>query len=143
MRNARAHKFQWSGPTVHSSTVPQLSNKTLYIAGIEQIYRPPARETSQKETQKFKNNHFVSFKNIELHVFNRNNSSPIVQSNCPVQLSSPTVQSNCPVQLSSPTVQSNCPVHVLYYARLEKLHRKKDRSLKIIISFSSKTFHTL
>ena len=35
MRNARAHKFQWSGPTVHSSTVPQLWNKTLYIAGIE------------------------------------------------------------------------------------------------------------
>ena len=43
------------------------------------------------------------------------NPSPIVQSNCPVQLSSPTVQSNCPVQLSSPTVQSS-PVHVLYYA---------------------------
>ena len=35
MRNARAHKFQWSDPTVHSSALPQLSNKTLYIAGIE------------------------------------------------------------------------------------------------------------
>ena len=25
MRNARAHKLQWSGPTVHSSTVSRLS----------------------------------------------------------------------------------------------------------------------
>ena len=36
------------------------------------------------------------------------NSRPIVQSNCPVQLSSPTVQSNCPVQ-SSPCLVL-CPV---------------------------------
>ena len=71
---------------------PQFSNKPIVHSRHRGRY-----------TQKFKNNHFTFLKNIE------KNPSPIVQSNCPVQLSSPTVQSNCPVQLSS-------PVHVLYYA---------------------------
>ena len=74
---------------------PQFSKKTLYIADIEADIAP-ARETSQKETQKFKNNHFAFLKNIELRLFNRKES----QSNSPVQLSSPIVQSNCPVQSS-------------------------------------------
>ena len=43
----------------------RFSNKTWYIADIGADI-PPARETSQKETQKFKNNHFVFLKNIEL-----------------------------------------------------------------------------
>ena len=81
---------------------PRLSNKTLYIADIEADI--PPRETSQKERQKFKNNHFVFLKNIsytlesiKVRLFNRkeshSKSSPIVQSNCPVQLSRQTVQS--------------------------------------------------
>ena len=77
---------------------PRLSNKTLYIADIEADI--PPRETSQKERQKFKNNHFVFLKNIsytlesiKVRLFNRkeshSKSSPIVQSNCPGKLSSP------------------------------------------------------
>ena len=99
-------------------------HKTLYIADIETDI-PPPRETSQKERQEFKNNHFVFLKNIsytlesvKLRLFKGKNpipfeiqsklSSPTVQSNCPVQLSSPTVQSNCPVQLSSPVQSMFC-----------------------------------
>ena len=54
-------------------------NKTLYIANIEADI-PPPRETSQKERQKFKNNHFVFLKNIpytlesvKLRLFNGKN----------------------------------------------------------------------
>ena len=32
MRNARAHKFQWSGPTVHSSTVAKVLCKLQLTA---------------------------------------------------------------------------------------------------------------
>ena len=31
MRNARAHKLQWSGPTVHSSTVTGCPKKELTL----------------------------------------------------------------------------------------------------------------
>ena len=77
----------------------------MYIADIEADI-PPPRETSQKERQKFKNNHFVFLKNIsyilesvKLRLFNEkeshSKSSPIVQSNCPVQLSSPVQSMFC------------------------------------------------
>ena len=61
-------------------------------------------------TQKFKNNHFtlISSKTSNCVYLIDKNPSPIVQSNCPVQLSSPTVQSNCPVQLSSPVQSMFC-----------------------------------
>ena len=34
MRNAQAHKLQWSGPTVHSSTVA-ISNEALSVNGFK------------------------------------------------------------------------------------------------------------
>ena len=45
-------------------------------------------------TQKFKNNHFTFLKTSNCVYLIEKNPSPIVQSNCPVQLSSPTVQSS-------------------------------------------------
>ena len=110
MRIAFVHNIYYIWLTYRQQIRPRFSNKTLYVGDIEADI-PPARETSQKETQKFKNNHLVLIKNIsnalesvKLRQFNRKEShskpSPIVQSNFTVQLSS--------------QVQSS-PVHVLYY----------------------------
>ena len=37
MRNARAHKLQWSGPTVHSSTVAKVTENQLLLGALTDL----------------------------------------------------------------------------------------------------------
>ena len=52
MRNARAHKLQWSDPTVHSSTVAQIDFRTVEL---------PENRLLEKTIEK---HHFL-FKNLK------------------------------------------------------------------------------